>query len=115
MQNYIGMDAHSTTSVFVVLDSTGNEVTSKRIRTTEKEILQFLRRFNGESHLTFEESNISRWLYGLLKDEVDHLIICNPSFVNRRSGSKTDYSDAAHLAQQLRGGLLSPVFHCDNE
>lgn len=45
---------------------------------------------------------------------VDELIVCNPCFIAKKRGPKNDYSDAHHLAQQLRGGFLIPVFHDDS-
>jgi transposase len=114
MDHYIGMDAHSKTCMFVVLDPQGNEVTAQRINTSEKEILRFVRSIPGTRKLTFEECHMSRWLYPMLKSEVKDLIVCNPTFIVRRSGPKNDYADTLHLAQQLRGGFLSPVFHKDH-
>lgn len=57
---------------------------------------------------------MSRWLHVFVKDEVDELIVCNPCFIPKRKGPKNDYLDALHLAQQLRGGFLTPVFHEDS-
>jgi len=57
---------------------------------------------------------MSRWLHVVTKDEVDELIVCNPCFIPKRKGPKNDYQDALHMAQQLRGGFLTPVFHDDN-
>jgi transposase len=61
--------------------------------------------------MTFEESSISQWLYIHLKDKVDHLLICNPTYVAKKQGAKTDFRDALHLAQELRTNHLQPVFH----
>jgi transposase len=65
----------------------------------------------GERHMTFEESSISQWLYVQLKDKVDNLLICNPTYVAKKQGAKTDFRDALHLAQELRTNHLQPVFH----
>jgi hypothetical protein len=105
MDYYIGMDAHSKTSMFVVLNGKGQETKSQRINTSENEITKFLRSLKGKKHLTFEESQLSRWLHVVLKDQVDELIVCNPCFIAKKRGPKNDYSDAHHLAQQLRGGF----------
>lgn len=112
--NYIGLDAHSKTCTFVVLDRRGRQVQVQRVKTGEKEILGFVRSLKGKKHLTYEEANLSKWLYPLLKSEVDELVVCNAAYMNRRSGAKDDYPDALHLAQQLRGGFLTPVYHEDN-
>jgi len=114
MRNYIGLDAHSKTCTFVVVDGKGRQTAYQRIKTGETEIVKFLRSVNGTKALTFEESTLSKWLYTVIKDEVDRLIVCDPAVVNRRRGPKDDYPDTLHLAQQLRGDFLTPVFHEDN-
>ncbi len=114
MEHYIGMDAHSKTCMFVVVNGRGQETRAQRINTGETEILKFIRSLKGKKHLTFEESTFARWLHVLIKDEVDELVVCNPLFLNRRTGPKNDYLDGLHLAQQLRGGFLTPVFHDDS-
>jgi transposase len=114
MHNYIGLDAHSKTCTFVVVDGKGRQRAVQHIKTGESEILRFVRSLKGKKALTFEESHLSKWLYTFLKEEVDELVVCNPTFVHRRSGPKNDYTDTLHLAQQLRGNFLEPVFHEDN-
>jgi hypothetical protein len=114
MRNYIGLDAHSKTCTFVVVDNKGRQTSYKRIKTGESEIIKFLDSIEGSKALTFEESNLSKWLYTIFKNKVDKLVICDPSVVNRRRGPKDDYPDTLHLAQQLRGDFLTPVFHEDN-
>lgn len=113
MSNYIGMDAHSKTCMFVVVNSSGKEIKTARVNSSETEILKFLRSLRGKKHLTFEECSMSRWLHVITKDEVDELIVCNPCFIPKRKGPKNDYLDALHMAQQLRGGFLTAVFHDD--
>jgi transposase len=114
MQNYIGLDAHSKTCTFVVLDKLGRQTAFQHFRTGESEIIGFLEQIKGSKALVFEEGSLSKWLYTILKAKVDQLVVCDPALVNRRSGPKDDYPDALHLAQQLRGNFLTPVFHEDN-
>jgi len=114
MQNYIGLDAHSKTCTFVVLDKQGRQTGFQHIKTGESEVRKFVESVRGSKALVFEEGNLSKWLYTILKDKVDELVVCDPSFVNLRSGPKDDYPDALHLAQQLRGNFLTPVFHEDS-
>ncbi len=111
MKYYIGLDAHGNTCTFVVVDAQGVETHCVRVATTEKNILNFVRSISGGKSLTTEEGQLSQWLYSLLKNEVDNLVICNPLFISKRSGPKDDAADARHLAQQLRGNFLTPVFH----
>lgn len=113
--NYIGLDAHSTTCTFVVLNGYGKETKTQVVKTSEKAIREFIDSLSGEKSLTFEESTLSRWLHAVIEPLVDKLIICNPIYLNRKQGPKNDYTDALHLAQQLRGDFLVPVYHSQNE
>jgi transposase len=113
--NYIGLDAHSTTCTFVVINSFGKEKKTQVVKTSEVEIREFIKSISGEKTLTFEESTLSRWLHAVIEPLVDKLLICNPLYINRKQGPKNDYTDALHLAQQLRGDFLIPVYHSQNE
>lgn len=111
MKYFIGLDAHSTTSTFAVIDENGKCVLRNTVNTSEKNLSFVLSQIQGERYLTFEESTISQWLYLSLKDKVEDVIVCNPVYVAKKQGAKTDFRDALHLAQELRTGHLSPVFH----
>jgi len=111
MKYYIGLDAHSTTSTFAVVDENGQCVLRETVKTSEQSLVRVINKINGERHMTFEESSISQWLYLQLKDKVDRLLICNPSYVAKKQGAKTDFRDALHLAQELRTNHLQAVFH----
>jgi transposase len=111
MRYYIGLDAHSTTSTFAVVDENGQCVLRETVKTSEQSLGHVIKRIHGERHMTFEESSISQWLYLQLKDKVDNLLICNPTYVAKKQGAKTDFRDALHLAQELRTNHLQPVFH----
>jgi len=108
----IGLDAHSKTCFFVVLDKRGRVLIKKRITTNEADILSFVRAVKGKKKLAYEEGVLSQWLYILLKDEVDELVVCQPS---EHAGPKTDEIDAGEIADLLRVGRLKTVFHADNE
>ena len=111
MKYYIGLDAHSTSSTFAVVDENGQCVLRETVKTSEQSLVHVINKINGERHMTFEESSISQWLYVHLKDTVDKLIVCNPTYVAKKQGAKTDFRDALHLAQELRTNHLQPVFH----
>lgn len=111
MKYFIGLDAHSTTSTFAVVDEKGQCVLRDTVNTSEKNLCAVINRINGERHLTFEESTISQWLFIHLREKVDNLLVCNPVYVAKKQGAKTDFRDALHLAQELRTGHLSPVYH----
>jgi transposase len=109
---FIGLDAHSKTCFFVVLSKTGRVVERKRVTTNEGEILRFVRAVHGPKKLTFEEGVLSHWLFLLLKDEVDELVVCQPT---EHDGPKNDERDAGETADLLRVGRLKSVFHADSE
>lgn len=76
------------------------------VTTSEQSLVHVINKIQGERHVTFEESTISQWLYLQLRDKVDELLVCNPTYVAEKSGAKTDFRDALHLAHELSN---SPV------
>lgn len=111
MKYYIGLDAHKSTSTAVVVRENGDIVLRETFPTTEGNLVGFLDKIDGEKHLTFEECTLAQWLYLILKPEVDHLLVCNPVYIAKKAGAKTDFRDALHLAQELRTSHLKPVYH----
>ena len=109
---YIGMDVHKETISIAVMNSAGKLVMESILETKATTILQFIHGLRGSLHVTFEEGTWAAWLYDLLKPHVTEVVVCNP----RRNallkvGNKNDRIDARKLAELLRAGLLSPVYH----
>lgn len=111
MKHYIGLDAHSATCTFVVQDESGNITHRTIVKTSERTLLGFLGTLPGEKILAVEESHVSQWVYVLLHEKVDKLIVCNPCRLAKHQGPKTDYRDALRLANELRGNFLQAVYH----
>lgn len=111
MTYFIGLDAHAASSTAVVVDESGKTVVRQTFPTTEGNLHSFLRKIPHPKHLTFEECHLAQWLYVLLKEQVDRLVVCNPTFLAKKPGAKTDGRDALHLAQELRTGHLVEVYH----
>lgn len=110
--NYIGMDAHSGTSFFIVINGQGKVVKKERVTTSEEAIIDFVRGLKGKKYLTFEELHLSQWLYSFLVDEVDELVVCSPIHFPDKKGPKNDKVDAHTLARWLRDGeMLVSVYH----
>ena len=62
--------------------------------------------------MTFEEVTHSAWLHDLFVRHVARLVVCNPrKNALLKAGNKSDQIDARKLAELLRAGLLSPVYH----
>jgi transposase len=116
MNYYIGLDAHSKTSTAVVVNDKGDILRREEFKTTETNLVGFMRGLpEGKKHLTFEECTLAQWLYITLIEETDELLVCNPVYIAKRQGAKTDYLDALHLAQELRTGHLKGVYHDDGK
>lgn len=115
MKKYIGLDAHSSTCSFCVMDASGEILDVTTIGTNGRLLVGYLRGVSGEKILTFEECELSSWLYEILRKEVDELIVCNPVENSSYKKAKTDKLDARNLANLLRGGYLSPVYHDGSE
>ena len=109
---FIGMDAHSKTCFFVVMNKSGKVMRTQRVNTSESNILDFVRSVKRPKSLVFEEGVMSHWLYLLLKEEVDDLMVCQP---REHDGPKTDEIDARENADLYRVGRLKAVYHADNE
>jgi len=110
---FIGMDAHSQTCTFVVLGKSGKVLQKATVKTQEDRLLAVVRSIKGRKKLAFEEGVMAQWLYLLLKDEVEELVVCCPT--ERKSGPKTDEIDAGEIADLLRVGRLKSVFHADTD
>src|SRR5216684_844107 len=91
---YIGMDVHKEATTIAVMNPAGKLVMESIVETKAATIVQFLEGLRGEMYVTLEEGTWAAWLYALLK-----------------AGNKSDRIDARKLAELLRAGLLSAVYH----
>jgi len=103
MDRYIGLDGHAQTCTLRVLTATGKEASRQVVETNGAALVQFIRSVPGSKHLCLEEGTQSAWLYELLKNEVDELVVTMPE---RRVGQKDDARDALDLAEGLRTGAI---------
>ena len=114
MTNFIGLDAHSKTCTFIAIDDQG-EITKEGVfNTNERNLSTFFESLDGKVHVMLEETNIAQWIYCILKEKVDKVIVCHAAYLPRKSGPKNDYRDAQHLAIQLRAGNYTEVYHEDH-
>lgn len=107
---YVGLDVHRDTISVAVLDSRGKLILEKVIATTATEVIELVELLRGKLHVAFEEGTSASWLVGLLQPRAAQVLVCDPR-KNDRRGSKSDRIDARELADLLRCGRLSPVFH----
>jgi transposase len=112
---YIGLDVHQATISVAVLDSKGKLVMESIIETKAVTILELIQGLRGNLQVTFEEGTSAAWLYDLLVPHIAKVLVCNPrKNALLKSGNKNDRTDARKLAELLRGGQLSPVYHAEN-
>src|SRR5664279_2762002 len=112
---YVGLDVHRDTISVAVLNAEGKLMMQSVIATHASAILDFFRGLRGTLHVTFEEGTHSGWLYDLLVRRVAQLVVCNPrKNALLKAGNKSDAIDARKLAELLRAGMLSPVYHGQN-
>jgi len=112
---YIGLDVHQATISAAVLDSTGKLVMESILETKAATILQFFQGLRGSVHVALEEGTCAAWLHDLLKPYVTKVLVCDPRKNSLlKAGNKNDRIDARKLADLLRNGLLSPVYHGEN-
>jgi transposase len=107
---YIGMDVHKAMTVIAVLDITGKVVSETILETKGSTILDFLKIQRGSLYVTFEEGTQATWLYDLIHPHVESVIVCDPRKIVRH-GNKADKVDARLLAELLRTGALTSVYH----
>src|SRR6266536_1822182 len=94
------------------MNSAGKMVMESILETKAATILQFVRGLRGNLLVTFEEGTWAAGLYDLLKPHVSKVTVCNPrKNALLRSGNKGDRIDAQKLAELLRHGSLSAVYH----
>jgi transposase len=109
---YIGMDVHKDAMAVAVMNSAGKVVMESILETKAATILQFVRGLRGNLLVTLEEGTWAAWLYDLLKPYVTQVRVCNPrKNALLKSGNKGDRIDAQKLAELLRHGSLSSVYH----
>jgi hypothetical protein len=112
---FVGMDVHQETISIAVMNSAGKVIMESIIQTKAITILQFIQGLRGDLHVTFEEGTWAAWLYDLLKPYVTKIVVCNPrKNALLKAGSKSDRIDARKLAELLRNGSLSAVYHGEN-
>lgn len=111
MTKYIGMDIHSSTSSFCVVNDAGEILDQREIVSNGRLLVDYVQSIEGHKKIALEECELSAWAYDLFTNRVDELIVCDPVKNGAYKKAKTDKLDAKNLADLLRGGFLKPVYH----
>jgi len=112
LKYFIGMDIHAQSTTICVLNAQGEVYDARTLPTTERALREYLQTMPASKGLVIEETSLSQWLYTVLHEEVDDMVVCDP-YRNSllKDGAKTDAIDAHKLADLYRVGLINPVFH----
>jgi hypothetical protein len=79
-------------------------------------LIKYIQSIPGTKSLTIEEAASAQFLYEVLSDHVDDLIVCDPRRNKMlKDGAKTDKIDAKKLAFLTRVGAITRVYHCKSE
>jgi transposase len=109
---YVGLDVHQSTISVAVLNAEGKLMMQSVVATKATAIVDLLKGLRGVLQVTFEEGTHSAWLYDVVVRRVPRVVVCNPrKNALLKSGNKNDQIDARKLAELLRAGMLSPVYH----
>lgn len=109
---YVGMDVHQSTISVAVLNQEGKLMQQSVMATKATAIVELLKGLRGVVHVTCEEGTHSAWLYDVVVRHAARVVVCNPRRnALLKSGNKSDRIDARKLAELLRMGVLSPVYH----
>jgi hypothetical protein len=109
---YVGLDVHKASICVAALNAAGKLVSESVVETGAATILGFLQGLRGPVEVTFEEGTHAARLYDTLQRAKVRVVVRDPRR-NRplQDGNKSDRVDARKLAQLLRAGLISPVYH----
>src|SRR5260370_1649503 len=111
----VGLDVHKEATTIAVRTSAGKLIMESIIETKAITIRQFIQGLRGELHVTFEEGTWAAWLYDLLKPYVTKVVVCDPrKNALLKVGNKSGRIDPKKLAELLRNGSLSEVYHGEN-
>lgn len=118
MQLYAAIDLHSNNSMAVVIDGEGRTVLARRLLNDLTTIVTVLRGCPGEIQAVAVESTYNwYWLVDGLAANGFAVRLVNTAAVKQYDGLKHggDQSDAKHLADLLRLGILPEGYICPKE
>lgn len=104
-------------SELVAIDEAGEQVAGIKFATSERHLRSAIeearRSRRGMWSLAVEEGELAQWVADNLREQVDRLVVCDPkrNVWIARDPAKRDRIDAMKLAQLLKAGLVTEVYH----
>jgi len=117
----VGLDVHRTVTVYCVLDASGATLREDRISSRRDELESFLEEVleGGETHVAFEASRSSLWVYELVSrlvgKERTHVANAKEIRAIANSKRKNDQNDAWWLAYLTSEGRLPSSYVPEDE
>lgn len=103
MQRYIGLDVHTASTTFGVMNASGKRLGKYVVETNGSALVETLRMIPGERYVCLEEGTQSEWVYEILSPHAKEVVV---AMVSDSRGQKNDEEDAFHRADELRTGRI---------
>jgi transposase len=114
---YVGIDLASKTCTAASIDGRGKLIDSEEFKTSAKNIISFVSRQKSRPAVMIEECELAGWVYRTLLPYAQEVVVSDPrrnAWVSK-AGRKSDSVDALKLAELLRLGSYSAVYHPEEE
>lgn len=105
MERFIGLDAHTQSCTFAVIDARGKQLRTDVVETNGESLVEYVRLVPGRRHLCLEEGTHSQWLSEILSPHLHELVVI---WAEKKHGNKNDTRDALGLAERIRTGAIGP-------
>lgn len=114
---YIGLDLHAKHFSVCVLDRDSDAVFEQTLDTSAKNLRKAIGAVADPKCVVLEESTMAAWAYRMIKPHVEKVVVADPGENRWIAGDENidDESAAYKLARLLRGGMIRPVHHADEE
>lgn len=114
---YIGIDIGSKTSAAAAIDVRGRLLAAEEFKTTERNLIGFVQRQGKRARVLIEEGELAGWVYRTLLPDAEIVEVADPkrNAWIAKAARKDDRTDALKLAELLRLGSYSPIYHPEEE
>ena len=111
MELYIGIDDHSSTCSYAVMDAQGRLLQESTVETSLEALRGVLSVLRGRRYVAVENGTRAEWLYHGLRGYCEDLLVANLVGLGKYRRNKSDRLDARELADLRRLGVLRGIYH----
>ena len=110
---YVGIDVGSKQCSAAAINSRGKLIEAETFRTSENSLISFVKRQDGEVKVLIEEGELAGWVMRALLPHAGSVEVSDPkrNAWIAKGTNKSDRIDAMKLAELLRLGSYSVVYH----